>query len=89
MEDEIDEQEEENLELEETPITVNPLFKPGRALLYYGVRAAIAYCIANGFLYLTYAANPLAQWSEVAKSGMLMLFLGFFLVFFLTGDPDV
>jgi len=87
--DEIDEQEEEVLEVEKSLPKERALLKGGRALLYYGTRAAVAYCIANGFLYLTYAANPLAQWSKVAQSGMLMLFLGFFLVFFLQGDADV
>lgn len=90
MEDEINEQEEAGL-LEDVEMLPQQklLLRMGRIALYWGVRCAVAYTISYGFWYLAVAIDPVLLWSDVARSGRLLLFAGFFLVFFLNGDSDV
>lgn len=71
---------------DEIPFVETRFFRAIRTGIYLAVRAAIAYCIAYGFWYLTVAANSLAQYSRIAETGRILLFIGIFLLLFITGD---
>lgn len=73
----------------ETPFEETLFYKIGRTLVFYGVRLGVSLCIAEGFWYLTVAANGLARYSPIAETGRNLIFIGLFLLLFLTGDPDV
>lgn len=73
----------------EEPSTKTRFINVLRIFMYYGIRLGISYCIADGFWYLTVAANGLARYSLIADTGRNLIFMGLFLYLFITGDPDV
>ena len=74
---------------DKVPFVKTRFFKAIRTALFYGVRAAAAYCIAQGFWYLAVSVNKLVQYSSVAQTGMELIAIGIFIVLYVTGDEDV